>query len=1215
MSNLIKNGKKAFTVGIVVTTIMWSIGIFGIPVSFAATSGDLIKIKCTGANASTCVAVYYLGADGKRYVFPNEKTYKTWYSDFSSVKEISQTEMESYPIGGNATYKPGLKMVKITTDPKVYAVAKNGTLRHVKTEAIAVELYGATWNKQIDDVPDYFFVNYTVGTEVAAASDYNKTTETANATSINTDRNLTGGGPIPGGSTLTVALAADTPASGLVMGSAARVPFTTFTLTASSDGDVVVDSLIIERGSLAQDGAFSNLDLLDDATKLPINNLSKSLNSDHQATFGDDITVAAGTTKKVIIAANMTSGALSSYAGEVPTLAVKSITLKGTATLVGTLPIVGNYQTVNGTMTVGTAAIAVGTNTPSAATKEVGTKNYIVSSIRITNNSTAQNQDFEVKAITFTQNGSASTDDIENIKLMNTNTSETLGTVEKPTSKKISFTNLSLVVKKGDNVNLDLRVDIKSGSARTISLDVDQQSDVVIFDKLRSYNVLPSYTDASSVARTTSPFYNPADTTIGNGRLRIESIAITSTNIPENTKKVVLGKFKFVVEGEQMNITAMGWKFTTTTTGAAGGITNINSKKGDTQLTSAMSPTLNSNSVGALTSQSTATSTDTVSLPVGEHEVVVYGDLDSNFIAGDTVRTGVFPEAITVKGDTSGNTITPTPSGQVQSTSLTVKAAAVAVSLDSLPAAQSVAAGTPDYEFGRFVLDSTQSGSDIRVTQFAVVVKTTGSAAPSAVTGIELFDGANKIPTGAPTQACSGTSCSSTASNSTTTLTIVSGDLTVPKGTIKTISVKGDVGTGSTSGTFLTSIGCTTISAIDEQGQSVTDTCSGSDGSSMTLVAGGTLQISVATDPRSAAVVANTTVEVGKFLAKSKFEALELKGFGLSLQSPDGGVVGDADEIDTLEIWEQGGSAALGTVTVNASTATITPSVITLAKDAEKTFIVKAKWTQLVTGATAAASGGGVIVRLTYVDTVGAGSGASTGAGTITATGLDTNFNTFSGFKSLPTFAKGTVTDKITGNSVTIDIAKFSIQADARGPIALGKFTFGISTSTVSMTTNGYYLYESTASNVQGTLLTDTGDFQLVELADADVKVIIMARFDVNNDDSNARSTADKTDPLLVSAGTTRYFTLRGTTNTGHDSTGGNEAIVVGLAGDASFAGTAQLALGAIDGSIDQDDFIWSDLNFDQYSTSSATKTLGWFNGYRVPGLEDTTTTLSTVVD
>ncbi len=108
-------------------------------------------------------AIYYFGADNKRYVFPNEKTYKTWFVSFSSIMQISDDLLGSIPIGGNVTYKPGKKLVKITTDPKVYWVDKSGTLRWVKTESVAKQLFGSDWQDSIDDLPDPFFINYKVG--------------------------------------------------------------------------------------------------------------------------------------------------------------------------------------------------------------------------------------------------------------------------------------------------------------------------------------------------------------------------------------------------------------------------------------------------------------------------------------------------------------------------------------------------------------------------------------------------------------------------------------------------------------------------------------------------------------------------------------------------------------------------------------------------------------------------------------------------------------------------------------------------------------------------------------------------------------------------------------------------------------------------------------------------------------------------------------------
>jgi hypothetical protein len=70
--------------------------------------------------------------------------------------EISLDDLQAIPLGGNVHYKPGALLVKIQTDPKVYAVGANGNLRWVRSEAIARALYGSNWNKLVDDVPDSF---------------------------------------------------------------------------------------------------------------------------------------------------------------------------------------------------------------------------------------------------------------------------------------------------------------------------------------------------------------------------------------------------------------------------------------------------------------------------------------------------------------------------------------------------------------------------------------------------------------------------------------------------------------------------------------------------------------------------------------------------------------------------------------------------------------------------------------------------------------------------------------------------------------------------------------------------------------------------------------------------------------------------------------------------------------------------------------------------
>ena len=69
-------------------------------------AGDLIR----GESYS---AVYYYGKDGFRYVFPNDKTYFTWYDNFDGIKWLSDSNLAKIQIGSTIAYKPGNKMIKI----------------------------------------------------------------------------------------------------------------------------------------------------------------------------------------------------------------------------------------------------------------------------------------------------------------------------------------------------------------------------------------------------------------------------------------------------------------------------------------------------------------------------------------------------------------------------------------------------------------------------------------------------------------------------------------------------------------------------------------------------------------------------------------------------------------------------------------------------------------------------------------------------------------------------------------------------------------------------------------------------------------------------------------------------------------------------------------------------------------------------------------------
>jgi hypothetical protein len=136
----------------------------------AAPRGLLVKLTDDGDPSTTVdAAVYVIGEDGTRHAFPTESVYNAWWENFDDVAFIDSANLATYPLEDNVTVRPGTFLVKIQSDPKVYAVEPGGVLRWITSEAIAKDLYGTEWASRVIDVPDAFFSNYTSGSNIEAA--------------------------------------------------------------------------------------------------------------------------------------------------------------------------------------------------------------------------------------------------------------------------------------------------------------------------------------------------------------------------------------------------------------------------------------------------------------------------------------------------------------------------------------------------------------------------------------------------------------------------------------------------------------------------------------------------------------------------------------------------------------------------------------------------------------------------------------------------------------------------------------------------------------------------------------------------------------------------------------------------------------------------------------------------------------------------------------
>ncbi len=116
--------------------------------------------------------VYYLAADGTRRPFNDSQTFFTWQTDFDDVLIVTDATLPVYALGAPMLPKPGVVLIKITSDVDVYAVevdpsnSNKALKRLIATEELAASLYGSNWADYVIDVDVTLFGRFTLGTPI-----------------------------------------------------------------------------------------------------------------------------------------------------------------------------------------------------------------------------------------------------------------------------------------------------------------------------------------------------------------------------------------------------------------------------------------------------------------------------------------------------------------------------------------------------------------------------------------------------------------------------------------------------------------------------------------------------------------------------------------------------------------------------------------------------------------------------------------------------------------------------------------------------------------------------------------------------------------------------------------------------------------------------------------------------------------------------------------
>lgn len=841
--------RKSFSVLTVAATIVYSVGLtaFVPTASAAVASGSLIK--ASGA------AVYYMGADGKRYVFPDQKTYFTWYGDFSGVMTITDAELAAITIGGNVTYRPGTKLAKINTDPKVYAVSAHGVLRWVTSEAVAVAIYGSAWATQVQDISDAFFTNYTIGAPINSAADYDRAAELAAAISINVDKNLTTG-PVSTGTTVTVSLASDTPASRPVIAGEVQADLAHFRFVNNGSTTATVNGLMLKRTGVSNDSVLSKVYLYNGTTRLTdYASVSQSMITFNTAS--GIFSIAAGASVTIAVKADIDTAATAgqTVGVQIPT----SASITGSLTVTGTFPLIGNQFNVAVVTDLAGVDITSASALPSTSSIDAAADVRVYES-----NVTISNRDVFFSGITLREIGSVDYADLSNFRLF-------INGVQVATAPSLDANGyVTLTPSAGYKLTTGTKTfkvlaDVLGGTSRTFSFSLRNASDFGAIDS--NYNVMVAPTVASAAFATVST----GTITINAGSLSIQKATSSPAgNVLLSASDVVLARYDVKAYGESVKIDSLKANFTFVASGANANATLRNAK--------VMANGVQVGSLSTLVEQP-ATTTFNVNLTVSPTTPVVLeirADIYDNdgtlaLLATDTLQASLVAGTNNAQGVSSGTVISTLT---VAGNTVTVSTSTASLSKYNSFPDQTVVVPANATKIGSFVVAVT---GDDTITLNSI------TADFNAVTGA-TFTAADLTDVYA---VVSGTQ-TSLKSTVTTTGNLWSISKTLTKNDSAIIDVYATLGSAVTA---THSIRATLTVDYNTQVSGSSTTAGPTVG--QTIVAGASTISAIAapTMPLTALVPAGTTVDTAAYRFTTTNEAYTVTDLNVSVGTPASGVV------------------------------------------------------------------------------------------------------------------------------------------------------------------------------------------------------------------------------------------------------------------------------------------------------------------------------------
>lgn len=919
---------------------------------------------------------------------------------------------------------------------------------------------------------------------------------------------------VPTGAGLSVQLAYDNPASGTVVSGTSPsmqggADVAHFTFVNGDNAEVKVTTLNLKRTGVSDDAALANVYLYDGASRLT----DGASVSSGVVNFNDSaglFTVPAGGSKTIRVLIDLAAGKSGQTLG-VSINAATSVTTNASS-VKGTFPVSGNLFTA---ATATLAAVSFHTTTTPAEATVVPQNDYVIWQ----NVTTFSTRAVTLKRFALRQTGSALAADIQNYRL-NIDGVNVGSAVAQPDANGYITFDLSaspLRIETGSRT-IKVLADIIGGSSKTFIYSLRQTSDAAFTDTQVGVDIIPQKNSTTFAQLITGTM------TIDTGTVTFTKTTDSpSGDIVLSAPSAVLAKYTLTAAGEPVKITDLYVGIVDSTTALVTYFRNGALYANGVQIGSTTDIAEGDTTTGtkfSLGSSLIVTPGSPVTLEIRSDIHETSGT--TAVAAEDSIYATIIAGSSNAEGRVSKTTIS-APAANTNGNTLTAKTGSLVLSKYTAYTTQTAVPPLTAYKLGHFTLTANTS----EAVNISTIQANLNNVVSTYVTNLYVMFGTDKT-TVKPTVSAASNVWSvnySLAAGATKDL-MVYGTISSSAGGTGTVAVY-VAGTTASSATSVTA--GTSASITDVVGQNIGFTT----GSFTTALDGST--------PLNQAVAGNQSVVAGKFKFTASNDSYTIKETRFTVA----GNAATSAVIKSLTLKD--GDTPLATVPYDSSSNlrfTITGLNVAVAANTTKLLTAEYNLDTPYTDGTTVTTGKVATLTMSYVK-------VANSQGTESLPAADKAANYTYVYKTVPTFTAGTITGQgtmLTSGSVT-ELYKFSVKADAKGPVALKQLKFAI-----TITDGG--TASAPTINTMSFFRVGTNITTSVAIVDAGGVSIEGTTTSINETNSSPIYVVFDTEETIP-AGTTYTYTLKGTPSGFMGLAADADTVSTSIAQDTTPAGSA----------------------------------------------------------